>query len=442
MNAKVMTKGLSHLLVKRGQISFWKRRKWLERTQYYSRKDLEEIQLKLLKKLVRHCYDTVDFYRELMLKHDITVDSIQTLDDIKRFPVIGKRDVLAAGDSIISKKYPNWATSKGRTGGTTGTPLVTPRNFSSLASEHSFLRRQWDWAGIKMTDNTAYLSGRIIVDANKSHGPFYAFDPFMRELVLSTYHLSAQTVSGFVAAIHKYKVKAIVGYPASICFFAKVCHDMGIEVKLKAVLTTSETVTDSMRATITEVFGCRLFDYYGSAERVCYIFTCDKGSYHITPEYGLTELLPIAGADEQSFRIVGTGFWNMAMPLIRYDLGDSLIKTDEKCSCGRQFPVVRTIIGRTGDLIRTPSGKEFGPTLLARVAKGANNILASQIVQDRIDHLDILYVPSDHFTEVDLSDFKKHMSRHLPDELRLDYKQVDAVERTASGKTNLLISRI
>ena len=130
------------------------------------------------------------------------------------------------------------------------------------------------------------------------------------------------------------------------------------------------------------------------------------------------------------------------MPLIRYDTQDSVILSNENCSCGRKFAVIKSVIGRTGDVIRTPSGREYGPTLLARVAKGANNILESQIIQDRIDHINILYVPSGKFTSVDMLNFRKHMAQNLPNELKMDFKRISSVERTASGKMNLLVSKI
>jgi phenylacetate-CoA ligase len=216
----------------------------------------------------------------------------------------------------------------------------------------------------------------------------------------------------------------------------------GIRIKLQAALTTSETVADEMRAIISNAFSCRVYDFYGSAERVCYIFTCEHGSYHIIPEYGYTELIPANQREPQICSVVATGFCNYGMPLIRYDTGDTVVRSDQQCVCGRAFDVVESISGRKGAVIRTPSGREFGPTLMARVTKGANNILESQVVQDAIDHITILYVPAVTFTDKDLADFKRHMAQYLPDELKIDYRKVERVEKTQSGKMNLVISKI
>lgn len=442
MNFKASSKGAEHLIAKRFSGPFWFRRKWLNKTQWLGKSELQKIQLKLLKKLVRHCYNTVPYYRRLMDSNSITIDSIKTLEDIKQFPVMQKKDVLEACNSIVSTKYPKWLMTTARTGGTTGTPLPIQRSLFSVGNEHAFVRRQWDWAGIGFTDCTAYLSGRVVVDVNRTQGRLYTYDPFMKELVLSTYHLSMKNAGRFLDAMRSYRVKAIVGYTSSIYFLAKACLEMGVKIRLKAALPTSETINDQISNTIAEAFNCKVFDFYGAAERVCYIHTCEHGCYHIIPEYGYTELIPVENSDDRRYEIIATGFWNLAMPLLRYDTQDTLTVSDKICPCGRAFEVVESVNGRTGDIIRTRSGREYGPTLLARVAKGANNIIESQIIQDSIDHITILYVPGLKFTDRDLFDFRRHMTSHLPGELQMDFKSVSAVEKTANGKMNLLVSKI
>ena len=199
-----------------------------------------------------------------------------------------------------------------------------------------------------------------------------------------------------------------------------------------------------MRQTITKAFSCRVFDFYGSAERVCYIQTCEQGHYHIIPEYGLTELIPLSESTGK-YKVISTGFWNMAMPLIRYDTGDIVTATEKKCPCGRAFDVVDSIDGREGDVIKTPSGRQLGVTLMIQllyVICGTAHILESQIVQDQIDHLTIKYVPSPVFTRKDLDDFYNLITRFLPSELKFGFQEVDAIERTDSGKIRPLVSLI
>ena len=96
VNFKVVSKGLGQLAVKRLAGPFWVRRRWLNKTQWLDKEHMQQIQLKLLKRIVAHSYNTVPYYRKLMDKYGIRPDSIKRLDDIKLFPVLTKTDVLKA----------------------------------------------------------------------------------------------------------------------------------------------------------------------------------------------------------------------------------------------------------------------------------------------------------------------------------------------------------
>jgi phenylacetate-CoA ligase len=445
MSIKVIASGMTSLFIRRCASLFWMRRRWLNKTQWLSKHELYEIQLKLLKALIHHCYYWVPYYRRLMDERRVTPAEIKTLDDIKKFPILTKKHVLEAGDSIISTKYPKGLLRKVRTGGTTGTPMTIYRNLLSIGNEHAFVRRQWDWAGIGFRDKCAYLKGRVIVKPESKSKHLHLYDPVMKELHLSTYHLSAETAKDYIRTMRKYKVKALVGYPSSVYPVARVCLDTGIELKLQSVLTTSETLSESQREVIAEAFGCKVFDFFGSAERVCYIHTCEYGSYHVIPEYGLTELIPVDGSAGERCKIVATGFWNMAMPLIRYDTEDVLVNTNETCLCGRAFPVIKSIFGREGDVIKTPSGRELGASIIAHlvyVICGAINIIESQVIQDAVDHITIEFVPNGEFVVENLADFQKRLSHYFEGDLKVDLERVKAIRRTQTGKIRPVISQL
>lgn len=445
MNIKVTAKGTANLIVKRYTGPFRIRRNWLKKTQWLSSTKLRQIQFKLFKKIVSHSYRSVPYYKKIMYQYNIKPDDIKTLDDVQKFPILTKKHVLNAADSILSTDYPKWMLKHARTGGSTGTPMIIYRNPLSIPTEHAFVRRQWDWAGIGPKDRCAVFMSKFVVKPGTKNGKLYVYDPAMKELTLSTYHLGPETAKLYAYTMKRYNVKAVVGYPSAITYLANVCLDNRIELNLKAALTTSEALTPSMRKTIKLAFRCKVFDFYGSAERVCYIHTCPYGKYHILPEYGLTELIEIPGSAPRKYKIIATGFWNRAMPLIRYDTDDIVTKADKPCSCGRCSTSVDYIDGRGGDVIKTPSGKELGVTLLIQllyVRCGTRYIAESQIIQDAIDHITIEYVPTENFTTYDLNNFTNRLTKNIDSELNFDMKKVNAVKRTKNGKIKPLISLI
>ena len=97
MGFKTLKTGTAHLIVKRYVGPFWARRKWLDKTQWFDEEELQKIQLNLLRRLIHHCYSSVPYYRQLMDERGIGVNDIMTVDDLKKFPILTKNDVLQAG---------------------------------------------------------------------------------------------------------------------------------------------------------------------------------------------------------------------------------------------------------------------------------------------------------------------------------------------------------
>jgi phenylacetate-CoA ligase len=443
MDLHVVANGFVSMLVRRYAGPFRLLRRRLAKTQWWDRQALEDLQLQLLRKLVRHCYETVPYYQRLMRERGITPESIASLDDIRRFPILTKQEVLKAGETIVSRKYPRWRLRRTSTSGTTGSPLTLYRNLFSIGHEHAFVRRQWDWAGIGFSDRLAYLKGRVVAEGEERDQRLYVYDPVMKELHLSTYHLAPEVVPKYVDILKQYKVKGIIGYPSSIYPLAQMCLDRKISLHLDSVLLTSETLAPSHQDAISAAFGCKIFDFYGAAERVCYIFMCEHGRYHIQPEYGLTELIPVNS--EGHCKIVATGFWTDAMPLLRYDTGDLAIPSEASCPCGRAFPVVDRILGRQGDAVTTPSGRQLGAAIMTHlvyVICGAGHFLESQVIQDAPDHITLEYVPGDGCAPAFLAGFAERLREHLPADLQCSLRRVKAVQRTPGGKIRPIVSRI
>ncbi len=443
MDLHVVANGFVSMLVRRYAGPFWILRRRLAKTQWWDRQALEDLQLQLLRRLVRHCYETVPYYQRLMRERGITPESIKALEDIRRFPILTKQEVLKAGETIVSRKYPRWRLRRTSTSGTTGAPLRLYRNLFSIGHEHAFVRRQWDWAGIGFSDRLAYLKGRVVAEGDGQDQRLYVYDPVMKELHLSTYHLAPEIVPQYVDILQRYKVKGIIGYPSSIYPLAQMCLDRRIPLHLDSVLLTSETLPPSHKEAIIAAFGCKIFDFYGAAERVCYIFMCEHGRHHIQPEYGLTELIPVN--PEGHCKIVATGFWSDAMPLLRYDTGDLALPAEASCPCGRAFPMVDRILGRQGDAITTPSGGQLGAAIMTHlvyVICGAGHLLESQVIQDAADHITIEYVPGEGCSPAFLAGFETRLREHLPADLRCSLKQVEAVQRTPGGKIRPIVSRI
>jgi phenylacetate-CoA ligase len=282
----------------------------------------------------------------------------------------------------------------------------------------------------------------MVVPFEQQMPPFWRRNVPDNMLMMSSYHLSALNASEYISALELFDPVLIQAYPSSVAYLARFLDMTGREYKgtsLKAVVTTSETLTDADRVVIERRMGCRIYQQYGSAERVTMIHTCEKGRYHIDADYSFTELLPL---DDGTYEIVGTGFNNWLMPLVRYRSGDTLEidPLESACPCGRQLPIVKKIHGRKDDYLKTVDGRKIGR--LDHIFKGVNNVAEAQLIQDRPDEVTVRIVPFMKFSDKDKVKLVTNAHERLGISMNINVELVAAIPRTQNGKFRAVICNV
>lgn len=122
-------------------------------------------------------------------------------------------------------------------------------------------------------------------------------------------------------------------------------------------------VTQHCRDIVKKKFDLELFETYGAVEFGWLAFECNEHcGLHMTTNNMYLEIVDEEGeqvsAGEQG-EIIVTGLYNRAMPLIRYRIGDLGIPSDEKCPCGRSWPLIKSIEGRINDYSSAQRQKNF-----------------------------------------------------------------------------------
>lgn len=409
-----------------------------ERTQWLRSTELEAQQRQRLHAIVDHAAKTVPFYRELY--RDVP-RAASWSDVLHRLPLIDKPMVRAAGRALLSDRA-RQPLFVGSTSGTTGAPLKLSQDLAAISRENAFVWRQLRWAGYVPGSRRAWIRGDMAVPAAQSEPPFWRHNAAERMLILSSYHLSAATADAYLKALSAYAPSVIQAYPSSIGFLAqclKATDRFYDGASLTAIVTSSESVNAGNRAVIEERFGCKLFDWYGQFERVAAIGTCEHGNLHVIEDYGRVEFLR---AEDGLHEIVGTGFNNRAMPLVRYRTGDfvELAATDEECRCGRHFRVVRRIVGRDDDAIKLPGGRVVGR--MAGILDGIDGMLDAQIRQDAIDEIRIRVVPSAGWTHDMHARIERNARQRLGDVVDIRVETVDSIERDRNGKYRRVVCNV
>ena len=179
----------------------------------------------------------------------------------------------------------------------------------------------------------------------------------------------------YVRFLNRYQPEYLYGYASALETFARLMEPSREKLRLKhlkAVVSTSETLSDLRRQSIGDTFACPVLNEYGARDAGILGYECRCGHLHITAENCILEVVdPVTlepAAPGQSGLVVTTDLNNLAMPRLRYLLGDTATLSPEaKCPCGITLPTIQSLDGRGGCDFRA-AGWKTGPWQFCRPA--------------------------------------------------------------------------
>lgn len=396
----------------------------------FSRTHLGDYQQDKLQNTLANARNHVPFYQNLDLLNL----------ELEAFPYLDKAVLRHDHEQFISQNKPS-VVVKGTTSGTTGTPLIILQDMNSVIREQAFVERQLAWAGYRKGDKRAWIRGDMVVPLSQKQGSFWRYSWFEQMIVLSSFHLTSQTIPSYLQAMVDFGVEVIQAYPSSITTLARYLEakQSYYPAKLKSIITSSESLSAEDRQVIETRFGCKVFDWYGLFERVAAIGQCEHGRYHLLSDYSHVELL---AAGDGRYELVGTNFNNQYFPLIRYKTGDHVhLSENEACPCGRVFPVIERIEGRIGDYLVGEDGQKVH--ILNHIPKGIAGIMACQFVQSERGQVVVKVVAdAEQFNEEQQQKLISNTQARLGSSLIVTIEIVAALERTGNGKIRQAIRTI
>jgi phenylacetate-CoA ligase len=313
-------------------------------------------------------------------------------------------------------------------------------------ANYAFFERFKRWAGISEKARGVTFAGRVFVSPSATKSPFWRYNYFGNNLQCSSYHLLDKNLLAYYEAMRDFRPDFVDSYPSSIYLLANYIREKNLpRLKVKAVITSAETLLTYQRSIIEQALSCKVFDQYGNAEQAAFICQCEAGSYHVNSEYGIVEFInPLTQMDAklgEPAELICTGFTNRAMPLIRYRIGDVGILSKKLCPCGREFPVVETISGRLDDFIMTKDGTKIGR--LDPVFKGVGEtIVESQIAQTDYDALVLRIVRGRNYSESDGFRIREEIHKRTRYQFKIAIEYLDSIPRGRNGKFRAVISQV
>jgi len=427
---------------------FWETYNFLQESQWWSREKLEEYQMQQLSKLLHHAYANVPYYRRVFDERGLKPKDIRSVEDLGQLPLVSKSDIQERKQDFVSVAHAPHRLEPAHTGGTTGSPLhFWYEKGITNSKERAFVERMWQWHGYNSwKDRSMILTGVYQL------GERIEFNPVEKCLILANPVFTPQKVKQYIKVIEKFQPKVLRGYPSLLWALAHFINRYEMKIKapsLEVIFCNSEKVYDFQREEIRTAFGCKVVDFYGHNERLALLSKCELNSeYHIIMEYGIVEVigpdgLPVSGG-KMCGEIVATGFNNYAFPLIRYRTGDWVILSQDStpCACGRAYPRIKDVIGRSGDFILTPSKRLISPTNIEFAIRFMKNFKDVQIVQLQTDLIEIQIVPDQGFSKDEGERFAEAVKARIGEDIQIRLTITDAIERPFSQKRRFVKSEI
>ena len=341
----------------------------LKANEFISREKLQEIQNDKLRRLIKHCFETVPYYHKLFLEYRITPEEIRSKDDLERIPILTKQIIRDNYDDLFSTTANPRQRKYASTGGSTGTPLkyCTDKREWSMQRASSF--RAWESYGIHLGDKFFSLAGSSLT----KKGQFLTSKGFYDRVIMRNYKYSSvnvdtESMEALLQEFKRIRPKVVRGYGSSLVVFARYLDKVGYRPDtVQVVLTTGEVLLPNYRRELERIFNAPLYDAYGAGDGGIVSHECVNHRLHITEELCMIEITDKDGRvlpDGEIGYVTSTDLENYVFPFIRYQVGDMSSISTDPCSCGRHTHCFGEVMGRAGRLVYNKQGVPISPTAL------------------------------------------------------------------------------
>ncbi|HKZ95121.1 MAG TPA: AMP-binding protein [Candidatus Bathyarchaeia archaeon] len=392
-----------------------------------------------MRAMVRYAYDNVPFYHKLLNAINVKPTEIKTVNDLKRLPIISRRQVQENYASIISREFNPAKCAKHKTSGSTGVPLTVLTDYRTLEPSWAVSLRQFFESGGRLLDKQVRLRGPGGNPPHAGARPFSEHIGIFRTEWVTIVDEISDAVLSFLKA---YKPDVMIGYPG---FFQLLSEKTRGELSPRIIFCMGETLSSRCRALMGSAFEARTFDSYGCTETGDIAWECpdEHAGYHINIDSVIVEFInegeSVAPGEEGE--IVLTYLFNHAMPFIRYKIGDVGVPIEEQCSCGRTLPLMRSIKGRADDFIVLPDGRKVSPLGILNMENFAG-VSEYRIIQEKRDLIEVWLKMPEHYSDDSVKKCVSALRRSLGEGVQIKPRIVEEIPRDNSGKLRRVISKV
>ena len=358
-----------------------------------SREEILRIQNEKIVRQVKHVYENVAYYRDLMDKKGVKPEDIKSVDDIKKLPFISKEDLRKTYPyGLLGTDLKNCVRIQS-TSGTTGKRVVAFYTQHDIDLWEDCCARAIVAAGGTNEDvcHVCYGYGLFTGGPGLNGGS--------HKVGCLTLPMSSGNTERQIQFMMDLGSTILCCTPSYAAYLGEALADRGYKPednKLKAGIFGAEPWTEEMRRSIEKSLGIKAYDIYGLTETSGpgVAFECEEQTgMHINEDHFYAEIIdPDTGEvlpEGSKGELVFTSLDKEAFPLLRYRTRDICILTRKKCSCGRTHVKMSKPLGRSDDMLIIRGVNVF-PSQIETVLLNQGYSPNYQIIVDRKNNTDTL----------------------------------------------------
>lgn len=431
---------------------------------------VERLQGRRLRRIVRHAYATVPFYRRAIDELGLGPEAFRTADDLRRLPLVDSAYVREHVDDFVSTAVPKEEREVFYTSGTTSgirkrvlwdhrslvLRVVRGERDRAVISRLAGERRLGAFAREFVPDDAPAALLRLVGGGAGEHRRLSIFPADFSSRTMRAIwsertviprraahydHVSPDLpFQDLVEVLERDRPRVIFSYGSYADQFLRYLDSTGRRPPLPRVWVYMSDMLSAEARAVADRLGCPLYSVYAAMEFGTIGYQCvRREGFHLNVDLCAVRIVDDEGDDVPAGHagdVVVSGLDNRAMVLLNYRLGDIASLAPEPCPCGCRLPVLSTLEGRRSEVIRLRDGRTLSVLSLEGLFRTPlRGTIAAQVEQSPAGSLTWRIVPYHASDREQLAAALRARAREvLGDDVAVSVEFLDAIPRTGQGK--------
>lgn len=394
----------------------------------WSRKELSEFKFKKLKEIVEYAYNNVPFYKEHFENNGFHPKMLKDENDSYLIPILTKDKFKTAlmQKTIFSKEKRKWKIVKTHTTGSTGVPTTLYFDQFARKARNINTLRAFFLNGVFPDKKFLLLWRRKKlgkVETLKSLLGIFRYIPVVDVMNVNTSALSENKILELLNDIKRFSPDIIRGYVSALWVLAKYKQKFNIDILPEKIIASAEYLPYAVWDELEQIFKCPVINYYGGTEAAPIACSLPNSrSLVVFEDFYYVNIVDNYGKEckvGENGRILITDYYNLYMPLIKYEIGDIAEWNNEYIGPFKTFKEVK---GRINDVFILPGNKLLFSHNWHIYFRDVEGLKCFKVIQERIDYIKVILYPLDEEILIkNLENIKSKIQDSLGKDVRIDW---------------------